>query len=132
MIAGLSALLVAALVLGALIIGDTRRRTDDQGPWRTPGWISLGCGTAALLAVAAPMIGSAMAPDGVDQISRTAPWLYPASITLGLVGLVAGLFSFGRFPATNPYLVGLFAVSCLVAALGCRLVLDALRRRTRP
>lgn len=60
-----------------------------------------------------------------------ARWRPTAGIGL-LVGLVAGLFSFGRFPATNPYLVGLFAVSCLVAALGCRLVLDALRRRTRP
>lgn len=115
MIAGLIALLVAALVLGALIIGDTRRRTDDQGPWRTPGWISLGCGTAALLAVAAPMIGSAMAPDGVDQISRTAPWLYPASITLGLVGLVAGSYALARQHRTWQAWTGLITGAVVTA-----------------
>ncbi|MBN9016674.1 MAG: hypothetical protein J0H11_04610 [Rhizobiales bacterium] len=64
------------------------------------------------------------------MIGGSVPWRQTAAIGL-LVGLVAGLFSFGRFPATNPYLVGLFAVSGLAAALGCRLVLALLRRWTR-
>ncbi|MCX5516351.1 hypothetical protein C3941_16940 [Kaistia algarum] len=44
-----------------------------------------------------------------------------------LAGLVAGYFTFGQ----NPYLVGVFAVSCLVAALGCHGLL-ALFGRGRP
>ncbi|MBB3932039.1 hypothetical protein GGR25_003097 [Kaistia hirudinis] len=64
------------------------------------------------------------------MIGGPVPWRHTAAIGL-LVGLVAGLFSFGRFPATNPYLVGLFAVSGLAAALGCRLALTLLRRWTR-
>ena len=106
MIAGVVALLMAATILGTLLLGE-RRRGMDAPTWQVPGWISLGCGLAGLLAVAGPMIGSWTAPDGVDQFGRVLPWLPQASIVLGLVGLVVGGYALARRHRTWPARAGL-------------------------
>ena len=94
MISGLAALIAAALVLGVLILHDRSR--PGSGAPALAGWIAVSCGIAGVLAVLVPMVGSWLAVDGVDQLGRAAPWLFPASITLGLAGLTAGVFAVGR------------------------------------
>ena len=96
MISGLAALIAAALVLGVLILHDRSRRGSGSGAPALAGWIAFSCGIAGVLAVLVPMVGSWLAVGGVDQLGRAAPWLFPASITLGLASLTAGVFAVGR------------------------------------
>ncbi len=96
MISGLAAIIAAALVLGALILHDRSRRDPGPGVPALAGWIAFACGITGALAVTVPMVGSWLAVGGVDQLGKVAPWLLPASITLGLVSLTAGVYAVGR------------------------------------
>jgi len=94
MIGMLVAVVAAALVLGGLILVD--RSSPDRGLPRAPGWVSFVSGTLGLLAVLTPMVDSWLLPDGVDRVGKVAPWLFPASMALGLVGLVSAIYAMVR------------------------------------
>ncbi len=96
MIFVLVAVVVAGLVVGALILGDSGRRSGDSHPPKAPGWVSVVCGAMGVLAVVTPMVDSWLAEDGVDRVGQVAPWLFPASMTLGLVGLASGIYALVR------------------------------------
>lgn len=92
-ISGLTAIIAAAVVLGILIVHDRSRRDSGSGVPVLAGWIALACGIAGALALLVPMVGSWLAVAGVDKL---APWLLPASISLGLVSLAAGVHAVVR------------------------------------
>ncbi|MGB7962016.1 MAG: hypothetical protein WCF12_03520 [Propionicimonas sp.] len=115
MIFALVAVLAAGLVVGALILGDSGRRSGDSEPSNAPGWVSLVCGALGVLAVVTPMVDSWLAEDGVDRVGKVAPWLFPASMTLGAVGLATGIYALVRRDRTWRLWAGL-ATSGLVMA----------------
>lgn len=94
MAANVAAVLVAAAVLVLLAVGDRRRRAAGALAGTVPGWLSWIVGGLGVLAVAIPVAASWLAPDGVDRLG--AAWLFPVSISLGLVGLGAGAFALVR------------------------------------
>ena len=91
MIVMLVAMVAAALVVGGLILVD--RNSSDRDLQRAPGWVSFVSGTLGLLAVLTPMVDSWLQPDGVDGVGKVAPWLFPASMAFGLVGLASGIYA---------------------------------------
>lgn len=53
--------------------------------------MSFGCGVLGVVTIATPMVQSALAPDGVDSVGKDAPWVFQASMVLGLIGLTPGV-----------------------------------------
>lgn len=95
MIFALVAVVAAGVVVGALILLDSRH-VGDANPSTAPGWVSLVCGVLGVLAVVTPMIDSWLAEDGVDRVGQVAPWLFPASMSLGLVSVASGIYALVR------------------------------------
>ena len=108
----LMAVVAAIVVVGVLELG---RRTGVAWFGKVPGWVSLVCGVLGVAAIAAPMVQSALAPDGVDTIGRDAPWVFQASMVLGLAGLIAGVYALVRRDRTWRTWVGV-VTGGLVAA----------------
>lgn len=89
---------LAACVVTILVVGILARRRPSGAPGveKLPGWVSVIAGALGLLAIAAPMVQSALAPDGVDTLGKDVPWLFQASLSLGLVGLATGIYALVR------------------------------------
>lgn len=109
--------MLVAIVATILVVGilARRRSSGETGQSKLPGWVSVITGVLGLLAVTAPMVQSALAPDGVDTISRDVPWLFGASISLGLVGLATGIYGVVRLDRSWRTWVGLIAGALVTA-----------------
>ncbi|MFZ0530629.1 MAG: hypothetical protein WAL91_08845 [Propionicimonas sp.] len=106
MIFVLGAVVVAVVVVGLLILSDRGRRSGEQVSV-TPGWVSSACGSLGVVALATAMIGSWVGDFG--------DWMFPASITLGLVGLVAGGYAAARGDRSWRIWVGLITSGLVMA-----------------
>jgi len=83
-------IVLAGAVVAALVIGVRRRGAAEPAPaWL--GWAVLAAGVAGVLALLAPLVQSWASP--ADQAAAGIRWVLPASITLGLVSLAAGLYA---------------------------------------
>lgn len=88
---------LAAVVAAIVVVGFfALRGRKGAVTGKAPGWVSFVAGTLGILAIGSPMVESALAPDGVDSIGKNAPWIFQASMVLGLVALAVGIFALVR------------------------------------
>jgi hypothetical protein len=104
-----SALMAVVATLVVIVFLEVGRRSGRPGFAKVSGWLSFVCGVLGVVAVATPMVQSALAPDGVDSVGKNAPWIFQASMILGLAGLIAGVYALVRRDRTWRTWVGLVA-----------------------
>ncbi len=104
----MSSVLVAVVAtIVVVVVLELGRRSGATGFAKVSGWLSFVCGVLGVVAVATPMVQSALAPDGVDSVGKAAPWIFQASMVLGLTGMIAGVYALVRRDRTWRTWVGL-------------------------
>ncbi|MCC6496463.1 MAG: hypothetical protein IT193_09410 [Propionibacteriaceae bacterium] len=124
MLSALVAILAAVLVVAVLMLG--RRRSRSPALAATPGWVAFGAGTLGFLALAIPVVNSWLAGGGAGTVGVAAPWLPPASITLGLVGLATGIYAIRDHDRSWRTWVGLVAGGLVTAFWAAFAIAEAL------
>lgn len=113
MLSALVAMLATILVVAVLML--SRRRSTGPALAATPGWVASIAGTLGFLALATPVVDSWLAGGGAGTVGVAAPWLPPASMTLGLVGLATGIYALRGHDRSWRTWVGLVAGGLVTA-----------------
>lgn len=107
MVGFLVAIVATSTVVAALVLG--RRHSASPALDRASSWVSSTSGSLGLLALAVPMITSWLGWDDVGEVGASVAWLFPASITLGLVGLATGIVAISHRERSWRSWIGLVA-----------------------